>query len=164
MASGETLVVFQAYGNEPPAASFATLDTRNQRPCLDFDAGATERAVFSGKMPQSYAGGGITAYIHVAASTDNNVAHQYRLDMAFENVASLDMDSDSFAAAQSASDNPNATLGVETITTIAFTDGAQMDSVTAGDRFRIYIDRDHDHGDDDMTGDLELYTVELRET
>ena len=47
MASGDTLLTFTPASNEPPATVFATLDTRNAHPVLDFDDAANEDAVFS---------------------------------------------------------------------------------------------------------------------
>ena len=43
------------------------------------------------------------------------------------------------------------TAGILTVTEIPFTNGAQMDSVGAGDGFRLRITRDA--ANDDMTGD-----------
>src|SRR3989304_9946869 len=60
MASGNTLVVFSPLQNEPPAASYMTLDTRNGHPCLDADGSADEEAIFTGVLPAHYAGGGLT--------------------------------------------------------------------------------------------------------
>ena len=45
---------------------------------------------------------------------------------------------------------------------IAFTDGVDMDSVAAGERFRIKITRDA--ASDTATGDAELTGIEIRET
>ena len=165
MASGDTLVVFHPYNNEPPSSNYATLDTRNQRPCLDFDASTDESAVFSGIMPQHYAGTtGVTVILKWAASTDNNNAHACYWDAAFEDWSALDLDGDDFAAVNSANGNPSATLGIITSTSITFTDGADMDNVAAGDPFRLKVTRDADNGSDDMTGDAEIYAVEIRET
>ena len=55
MASGDTLAVFTPLHNEPPASIFATLDTRNSIPVLDFDAATDEEAVFGGFLPNNYA-------------------------------------------------------------------------------------------------------------
>jgi hypothetical protein len=163
MASGDTLVVFTPLGNEPPAATFATLDLRNAHPVLDFDAAADESAVFTGVMPRHYAAGGVTVYIHWAASTDTTDTHHCYWDAAFELCTSLDMDADSFAAVNSVdTDHCNATSGIETVTAIPFTDGADMDSVIAGALFRLKLTRDAVN--DDMTGDAELYAVEIKET
>lgn len=165
MASGDSLVQFHPYNNEPPATNYATLDTRNQRPCLDFDATTNESAVFSGVMPAHYGGGGVTVHLWWGASSDTTAAHHCYWDASFEEVIAggLDVDGDSFAAAQSVdTDHCNATSGILTVTEIPFTDGAQMDSVGAGDGFRLMITRDA--ANDDMTGDGELYWVEINET
>ena len=52
------------------------------------------------------------------------------------------------------------------IASIAFTDGAQMDSMAVGEKFRLKISRDADstNDTDDMAGDAELHMVEIRET
>ena len=163
MASGDTLVVFHPYNNEPPSSNQATIDLRNQHPVLDFAADATERAVFSYIMPQHYDGGGVTVYAHFTMTSDTNTGHGVRIDGAFEDDGSQDIDADGFASAQSVTAAPNGTSGIETVAQISFTDGAQMDGVGAGDRFRFYIERDHDHADDDATGDMELGQVEIRE-
>ena len=163
MASGDTLLIFTPLHNEPPSSSIATLDTRNQHPCLDFDAAANEEAVFSAIMPRSYAGGGITVYIHYAMSSAE--ADTIDWDAAFERIGDqqLDIDGDSFAAVQSV-DNTTVpgTTGLVDIVSIAFTNGAQMDSVAVGELFRLKVARDA--VSDDAAGDAELLAVELKET
>jgi hypothetical protein len=165
MASGNTLCVFTPYANEPTATVYATLDLRNGHPCLDFDAATNENAVFTGILPRHYAGGGITVYLHWAASTDTNAAHCCFWDAAIERMDddTLDLDADSFAAAQSLdTGHPNATSGIMTLAAIPFTSGAQMDSLAAGEMFRLKITRDAVN--DDMTGDGELFGIEIKET
>ncbi len=167
IGSGVCNVFFHPYNNEPPATAYATLDLRNVHPVLDFDADTDESAVFTGILPSNYGGGGLTVYIHWMATSDTNAAHKCRWDAAFERMAAndLDLDADSFAAVQSATANPNATSGKITVTTIAFTAGAQMDSVAAGEAFRLKVTRDANHvSDDDMTGDAEILMIEVRET
>jgi hypothetical protein len=164
MASGDTLLIFRPYDNEPPSTNYATLDVRNLHPCLDFDASTNEEAVFSAVMPQNYAGTtGVTTYIHYAMSSATSNTVDW--DAAWELIGDqqLDIDADSFAAANSV-DNTTVpgTSGLVDIVSIAFTDGADMDSVAAGDSFRIKITRDATN--DDATGDAELYKVEIRET
>jgi len=164
MASGNTLVIFSPLQNEPPATIYATLDLRNYHPCLDFDGAADEEAVFSGIMPRHYAGGGLTVYLHVrfSSATSGNAYWQ----AAFEAKAGLDIDAASFAAFQGAAGNPNGVSGIETVVTITFTDGAQMDSIAVGDEFRLKVRRDADGsaGTDDVTTDGELYGIEIKET
>lgn len=164
MASGDTLVVFHPYANEPPASAYATLDLRNVQPCLDFDGSTDEEAVFSGVLPRSYAGGGVTVYLHVrfTSATSGNAYWQ----TAFEAKASLDIDADSFASFNGAAGNPNGTSGISTVVSIAHTDGGQMDSLAAGGEFRLKVRRDADGsaGTDDVTTDAELYAIEIKET
>lgn len=164
MASGETLLIFTPLHNEPPASNYATLDTRNQHPVLDFDATTNEDAVFSAIMPQHYAGTtGVTVYIHYAMSSAE--ANTIDWDAAFELIGDQDqdIDGDGFAAANSV-DNTTVpgTTGLVDIVSIAFTNGADMDSVLVGDGFRLKITRDATN--DDAAGDAELRFVEIRET
>lgn len=165
MASGDTLLIFSPLANEPPSSNYATLDTRNLHPVLDFDDITDEEAVFTGIMPQHYSGGGITIHCHVAATTatSGNVV----LQAALERVTAQDMDSDSFASFQSSGATAiSSTSGIVTDVTVALTSGAQMDSVGVGDVFRLKIRRDADNtsATDSVTGDIELRMVEIRET
>ena len=163
MASGDTLIIFTPYQNEPPAANFATLDLRNLHPVLDFDATTSESAVFRAVMPRSYAGGGITVYIHYALTSATTGTIDW--DVAWERIGDqqLDIDGDSFAAVNSV-DNTTVpgTAGLVDIVTITFTDGADMDSVAVGELFRLKIARDSTN--DDATGDGELLALEIKET
>lgn len=161
MASGDTLAVFLPTDGQPPASNFATLDTRNSVAVADFDAATDESLVFCGVLPRNYAGGGITISIHWAASsaTSGDCYWQSAVER-----ANTDLDSDSFATANSGSGTANGTSGILTTTTIAHTSGAQMDSLAAGEPFRIKINRDADNGSDNMTGDAELFAVEIKET
>ena len=164
MASGDTLCKFTPLHNEPPAANYATLDLRNQHPCLDFDATTNESAVFSDVMPQHYAGTtGVTVYLHYAMSSAE--ADTVDWDAAFERIGDqqLDIDGDSFAAVNSVDDTTvPGTTGLVDIVSVAFTDGADMDNVAKGEGFRLKITRDA--ASDDAAGDAELYKVEIRET
>jgi len=164
MASGNTLIIFGPLHNEPPTSNAATFDTRNSHPCLDFDATTSESAVFSAVMPQHYAGTtGVTVYIHYSMSTAT--ADTVDWDVAFERIGDqqLDIDGDSFAAVNSVDDTTvPGTSGLVDVVSIAFTDGADMDSVAAGELFRLKITRDA--ASDDATGDAELHAIEIRET
>ena|SRR3990167_384831 len=163
MASGDSLILFHPYNNEPPAANYATLDTRNGHVVLDFDPTTNESAVFSAIMPRNYAGGGITVYIHYAMTSAE--ADTVDWDVAFERIGDglLDIDGDSFAAVNSV-DNTTVpgTTGLVDIVSVTFTDGADMDSVAVGEAFRLQIIRDAIS--DDAGGDAELVIVEIKET
>lgn len=166
MASGNTLCVFTPQHNEPPASNYATLDTRNGHLVLDFDDTTDETAVFRGVLPRAYAGGGLTVYVHYSMTSD--ITNKVRWEASFERIGDgqQDIDSDGFASAQGV--NVAAvpgTAGHVDIVTIGFTDGAQMDSVAAGEGFRLKLQRKpSDTTNDTATGDAELWAVEIKET
>ena len=163
MASGNTLVVFTPQQNEPPATDYATLDGRNGHLVLDFDDTTAEAAIFKAVLPRHYAGGGITVYVHWAATSATTGTGGW--DVAFERIGSAqqDIDSDGFATAQTvtAATVPG-TSGHVAITNVAVTDGANMDSIAAGEAFRLRVRRDV--ANDTAAGDLELLAVELKES
>jgi len=73
-------------------------------------------------------------------------------DVQFESIGTdLDIDADSFAAAQSGSATVSGTSGIATLISITFTN-AQADGITANDPFRLLITRDtavgSNHADD----------------
>src|SRR3990167_3851000 len=160
MASGDTLVVWTALANEPPVASYATLDTRNSQPVLDFDGAADEEAIFSAVMPSHYAAGGITAILHVMFTTATTGTANIECSV---ERGSTDADADSFDTMTDGSATPNGTSGIETQVTIAL---ANNDSIVAGDHFRLKVHRDADgtNGTDDITTDMELISGGLGET
>jgi hypothetical protein len=62
-------VTLFAFDNEPPASNYATLDTRNGHPVLDFDATTGEAAIFTFILPRSYNGGGLTVELGRSPTT-----------------------------------------------------------------------------------------------
>lgn len=155
-------LVFVSQMNEPPTANFATLDLRNNHPVLDF--ALNEIAVFSGVMPQGYEDGGLTVYLHYAMTSA--VADDIKLEAYLERIGDQqqDIDADGFASAQNSGDiTVPGTSGFVDVITIAFTSGAQMDSIAAGESFRIKIKRIAVAGTD-ASGDLELTRTEIKET
>lgn len=166
MASGDTLAIFMPYANEPPASAYATLDLRNAHPVLDFDGSTDEEAVFTGVLPRNYAGGGLTITTWWAATSATSGS--FRVQAAIERMDenSLDIDADSFPAFQSGGGTAPGTSGRLDAVAVAFTNGAQMDSLAVGEPFRLKIRRDADgtSGTDDIATDMELVAVEVRET
>jgi hypothetical protein len=130
---------------------------------LDFDATTNESAIFSAVMPRHYGGSGVTVYIHYAMSsaTSGNVDW----DVAWERIGDQqqDIDSDGFAAVNSV-DNTTVpgTSGLVDIVSVAFTNGADMDSVAVGESFRLKVTRDA--ASDTAVGDGELLAAELKES
>jgi hypothetical protein len=163
VATGQTLLTFLPQDNEPPATVFGRYDTRNSHPVIDFDATAQWAAIFSGVLPRHYAGGGITVYVHYAATSATTGTIGW--DVAFERIGdgSQDLDADGFATAQTITAvTVPGTSGLVDIVNVAISDGANLDSIAVGETFRVRIRRDV--ANDDAAGDAELVAVELKET
>jgi hypothetical protein len=144
--------------NQPPASDFATLDTRNSRAVLDFTDAATRGAVFVGVIPEgaTLASGLIVSLRWMATSATSG---SVRWSVAWERC-NTDLDSDSFDTATAATGAANGTSGIITVTDITCT---TIDGLTAGDLFRLRVQRLGADGADTMTGDAELVAVEIRE-
>jgi hypothetical protein len=156
-------VVFPALANEPPASAFATLDTRNSHPVLDFDAGTDESAVFRGVLPSAYAGGGLNVKLIWAATSATAGNVLWYVGMERIPAGSLDIDADSFGTGNSSVVATDSVSGETTETTITLSSGAQMDSTAAGEMFRLVVIRDANNASDTMTGDAELLAVVVTE-
>lgn len=164
MASGNSLIAWNALSGEPPASNYATLDTRNTHPCLDFDQTTGETAYFSGVMPQHYsAATGVTVILHWAGSAAGTNTVGWLVALERMGDGGTDIDSDSFAADTTVTaEAADATSGILDVSSCTITAGANMDSVVAGDLFRLRVTRDV--ANDTLAGDAELYAVEVRET
>lgn len=148
---------FTATHNQPPSSAFATLDTRNSIPVLEFDAATNESAVFMGVLPSNAVlSSGLIADLWWMAdtATSGNVVWSVQ----FESQGT-DNDSDSFDVATSGTATANGTSGIETETAITCT---AIDSLTAGKRYRLKVNRVATDASDTMTGDAQLIGVEVR--
>lgn len=162
MASGDTLCRLFPMGNEPPSTNFATLGLRNFHPTLQFDDTTGWAAIWTDIMPSTYANTtGVTVLINATAVA---VTGTMGWLVAFERMDSAtDLDADSFAADQTVTAvTVPATSGDILQTSVAITKGANMDSVVAGDTFRLRITRDV--ASDTAVGNTEIMSVEIRET
>ena len=166
MASGDTLCVFFPAMSEPPSSNYATFDTRNGVLVLDFDDTTDESVEFPGFMPRHYDGGGITVTLGWMATDTTVTPHNCSWDIGFKSVSddADDLDSKSFAAVNSVIDEEASSSGEVAYATITFTDGADMDSIAAGEYFRIDVTRSARDTSDTLTGDAELVFVEIKET
>jgi hypothetical protein len=155
-------LLFYPNANEPPASNYATLDTRNGHPVLDFDAATAEAAIFTGILPLAYNGGGLT--VEVAYSMTSATSGTCGWTVEFERIgdSQQDTDADSFATAQTITAvTVPGTSGHVDVASVNVSDGANMDSIAAGEMFRMRITRDV--ANDDATGDAELHFVRIRE-
>lgn len=162
MASGNTLCTFFPYDNEPPASNYAVLDLRNGHPILAFNDTTGWAAIFTGILPRHYSGGGITVYVHWCAVATSGTAGWL---VAFERIgaAQQDIDSDGFASDQTiTAATVDATSGNVSITNVAVSNGANMDSIAVGETFRLRITRDV--ANDNAVGNVQILGVELKET
>lgn len=119
--------------NEPPSTNYATLDLRNGRPVLDFDAATQEAAIFTGILPTDYAGGGVqlTLFCALSSATSGTVGWDVAIERTETGVT--DIDSDGFATAIAVT--PVAvpgTSGQVLKMTVNISDGANMDGLIAG--------------------------------
>lgn len=156
-------IVFTALSNEPPASSYATLDTRNSHPVLDFDASSVEYAVFRGVLPTGYGGGGVTVKVIWAASSATSGNCVWYAQWERINAGGQDIDSDSFATTTGVVAAADTVSGETSESSINFADGSEMDSLAAGEMFRLKVSRGAADGSDTMTGDAELLAVVVTE-
>ena len=143
-----------------PASNYATLDTRNTHPVLDFDTTTQETVYFHGVMPDNYDGEGITIQIWWTVTTETTGTVGWEAD--FELMTGLDIDGDSFntTANTITATTVSATNGTMQTTSVSIADGTAMDSLVAGSLFRLRIRRDV--GNDTAANDAELHMVEMR--
>lgn len=162
---GKALVdlTFLPTDNEPPGSAYATLDTRNGHPVLDFDDTVAEAAIFTGVLHRAYAGGGLT--VEIGYSMASAITGTCGWTAEFERIGDSqeDVDADSFATAQTVTAvTVPGTSGHVDVVSVAVTNGANMDSIAAGELFRLRVKRDV--ANDTAAGDAELPFVRVRET
>ena len=145
-----------------PASNPATFNTRNTTPVLEFDTTTQEGAYFLSVLPDDYAAGGVTVCTHWAAASATSGTIGW--DVAFERIgdSQQDLDADGFGSATTvtATTVPG-TSGHVDIVCANVSDGANMDSLAAGDAFRLRVRRDVTN--DDAAGDAQLVAVTMKE-
>lgn len=172
MASGNSLLYFGPQHGIPPATSYAQQDAiagtstpAESIPVLAFDSAASEHIDFRGKLPQHYAGGGLTLVLCYSAGTTTGGVRWEAGFRAFEDDAEdLDTTAHTYDTNGVSDTTLPSAVGEVNYVNITFTDGADMDSVGAGDEFILRVYRDHDHADDTAASDLFLHGCEIRET
>ena len=119
---------------------------------------------FFGEMPPAYTALGITIRVLVAMASAT--ANDIKVEAQIERIgfAVQDLDSDGFATAVNSGDlTVPATAGHVLKVPIVLTDGSQMDSLAAGEPFRLIVKRIVVVGTD-ATGDMQVLGVSMRET
>ena len=163
MASGDSLCFFTPQMSENQSG--CSFDVRNGLLVLDFDASTDETCEFAGYMPQHYAGTtGIT--VKVLWMSQDQTTGNCIWDVAFKSITddADDVDTKAFAAVNSVTATTASATGEVDYASITFTDGADMDSVAAGEYFRMQVRRDADNASDTLTNDAELVGIIIEET
>jgi hypothetical protein len=157
-AASTTLAQFTARDNHPPATNFATLDTRNSVLVLEFDAATEESATFIGVIPENAVlTNGLT--VRLWWMGDTATSGNVRWGVQFEDTGT-DLDADSYDTNAQVTSAASGTSGIESVASITIT---TIDSLAAGDRFRLRVYRvAADATNDTMTGDAQLVAVEVR--
>lgn len=143
MASGNTLFRGAALGSFGPSTNYARFDTRNSVPVLKFtDITNEQSAYWLDILPANYSGGGLTLTIRGTMLTATTGIVKLGASIERRQSAGADFDADDFATEQlSAEATVAATAGVVFTNTITIANGANMDSLAAGEPFRLKIAR-----------------------
>jgi hypothetical protein len=159
-----TRFVLTPYAAEFPAANFPQLLQVNRRPALAFDAAADESCFWSLIAPQ-----GLTASLAavitymMASATSGKVDFEIAVEAVSDNDA-LDLDANTSFDAVNTITAPTVpgTAGYIDQITVAL---SNLDSLTAGDYFRLSLTRDaNDASNDTAAGDCYVLGVELRDS
>lgn len=168
MASGDPVV--QILMAMPPGTSYATEDVRvgGSSPAesvhvWDFDDATAEYVDFLCVL-QGYGGGGLTfTVVWMATSATTGIVHW---DIGIRRLAD---DAEDVDAAQTydyngVDDTTASASGEQSYPTVAFTNGADMDSWANGEMAIVRVRRDPADADDNLVGDAELIAIFGKET
>lgn len=161
-AGTKTIAILNVLTNEPPAGNYATFNTRNNHPVLEFDTTTQEIATWTCKVPEGASmTNGVTVYVQWCAATATSGTIGW--DVAFERIVDggIDIDSDNFGTAKTiTAATVSGTSGITSVTSVNFSQSDLPTSLAAGDMYRIRIRRDV--ANDTATGDAQLLQGEVR--
>lgn len=171
MASGDILCRFTAASGRAVGSDSAILEslTGGSTPSerfvrWSFDDTTTNYVDFRDVLPANYAGGGITVKIgHGAAAATGNVIYGGAFRRVQDDAEDLDT-AHTYSYQDTAASAVPTVIGEVNYDEFAMTNGAQMDSLAAGEMFVLRLRRNASSGSDTLTGDGYVYTVEIRET
>ena len=157
-----TILQFFPRDAEFPATNFATIDTRNNHPCLDFDDTTVETVFFTGFIPQgaSFATSGTALTFVLESTATSATSGNIGWNVALERIVAggIDIDADNFGTAQPGSAAVSGTSGIVTEVSVTFTQAQLPTSLAAGDMIRVRVQRNTSVSGD-HTGDAELLGV-----
>jgi len=161
MASGDPVV--QVIRVVPPAANAATVDWRagGSTPAenfevYDFDDGTDEFIDFLCKL-EGYGGSGLTCTLTWSATTATTGNVVWGLAVRRIQDDAEDVDTSHTYVYNTVTDAAPSASGEVVYPTIAFTDGADMDSWAEGELAIVRVTRDADNGSDTLSGDAEFW-------
>lgn len=162
MASGDSLFLFNADDYIAPTAGAATKTcSANGDEWLNFNASG-DVTMFRGLVPRNYTSGGITAAVHWASGTTSTGSIGWALSFERSNDANHKISVDAFATCQIAAPIVStATCYQLTTSSLAIASGSALDSLTAGDLFRLRVSAASSDGN---SANRRLIGIELRET
>lgn len=168
MASGASVV--EVIEVMTPATSAAELKIRTggsspaeRVPVYAFDAASIEYIDFKCRLI-GYSGGGLTFTLPWSAASATTNAVRWGLALRRVQDDAEDIDTSQTYDFNSVDDTTASASGEISYPTIAFTDGADMDSTAEGELFILRCRREANHANDTMTGDAELWAVWGKET
>ena len=154
------------------AANIATYDTRQSItpiaeivPVIDFDDSIIEVIDFYCRL-EGYAGGGLTVTFDWSATSATSGDVRWCVGIRRIEDDAEDIDTEHTYDFNETTDTCASVSGERSRVSVAFTNGADMDSLANGESFILRIRRDPSNGADTMTGDAELWywTVAIKET
>jgi len=165
MASGDQLAVLDSMSARFPTSTPAVIVfPANDHECLEFDPATSWSAFFLLVLPKQYACGGITIKITWAASAAGAGNVGWRGYWSRDN-AGADISSDSnYSSAQSSTFDAANGANIAVVSTIAFTNGAQISSAVVDDTVRFKVDRDAASGSDTFASRARILSIEVKET
>lgn len=168
MASGDPVVLITEI--IPPATLFAAPGIRaggstpaERTTVWLFDAATQEYLDFKCRL-FNYGNGGLTFVIAWAGATATSGDCRWALAIRRINLSSEDIDTSQTYDYNVATTTAPGTSGQLVETTITFTNGSDMDSVTNNEWFILRLTREAANGGDTMTGDAQLFSIFGRET
>ena len=161
MATGTIILPILAAtpdATDPPGLVFV-----NNLPKLVFDAAGSEICYWTFRMPENYASAPvIKCQYAMASATTLGVIIGVEVDNVSDGDAQ-DLDAESYGTIDNSVNlTVPGTAGYMDEISLALANGDA--TLAAGDLVRLKFRRDHDHADDDATGDMEVWAVSLEYT
>ncbi len=171
MASGDPIL--EVLEVLPPGSSAAGLRfltggaTPAERvPVWLFDDTSVEYLDFLCRLSDKYAGGGLTLTLPWSATsaTSGAVVWGAAIRRLTDDAEDFDTTAHSYDFNDASAVTAPSAVGELSYDTITFTDGADMDSLAAGELCIVRVRRDPTNGSDNMSGDAELWALSGKET